>query len=145
MVRFLTSLLVVLLCRPAPAGAWEWQVYGGNPGSSRYCPLKQINLTNAKNLKVHWTYRTGDSVERPATTIECTPIVVRGVMYLTTAQMKVSALDAATGKLLWTYDPFEGLDDDRPRGVSRGVTYWESGNDRRILSTFRALCVRASP
>ena len=48
-------------------------------------------------------------------------------MYLTTAQLKLCALEAATGKLLWQYDPFEGVDEDKPRGVNRGVAYWENG------------------
>ena len=48
------------------------------------------------------------------------------------------ALEAATGKLLWQYDPFEGMDEDNPRGVNRGVAYWESGNDQRIFFVARA-------
>jgi quinoprotein glucose dehydrogenase len=80
-------------------------------------------------------------MDRPATSIECTPIVIRTVMYVTTAQLKVQALSAVTGEALWTFDPFAGSDDDRPRGVSRGLTYWESGKDRRILFNFRAKLV----
>ena len=86
----------------------EWPVYGGDQGATRYSPLDQINRSNTGKLKVAWTHHTGDSRVRPATTIECTPLVVNGVMYLTTAQLKVQALDAATGKLIWTFDPFAG-------------------------------------
>ena len=89
-------------------------------------------------LQVAWTYHTGDSRLKPATTIECNPLVVNGVMYLTTAQLKLCALEADTGKLLWQYDPFEGMDEDKPRGVNRGVAYWEDGNDQRIFFVARA-------
>lgn len=101
----------------------------------RYSRLEQINPSNVGNLRVAWTYHTGDSRERPRTTIECTPLAIAGVMYLTTAQLKVCALDAATGKLLWRFDPFEGEEEGKPRGVNRGVAYWEKGEDKRILCT----------
>ena len=79
------------------AVAADWPFYGGDAGTSRYSPLKQINSTNAASLKVAWTFHTGDSVDRPATQIQCTPIVIDGIMYVTSAQLKVIALRAATG------------------------------------------------
>jgi len=116
----------------------EWRVYGGNPAGTHYSPLDQINRANVHKLKVAWTYHTEDSRRKPATTIECNPLVVNGVMYLTTAQLKLCALEANTGKLLWQYDPFEGVDEDKPHGVNRGVAYWENGDDHRILFVARA-------
>ncbi|HEX5481560.1 MAG TPA: pyrroloquinoline quinone-dependent dehydrogenase [Terriglobia bacterium] len=117
----------------------EWQHYGGDPGGMRYSPLDQINRSNVDKLRVAWTYHTGDARKRPQTTIECTPIVVDGVMYLTTAQLKVCALNAATGALMWCFDPFAELFKShgrRPRGVSRGVAgYWQNGREKRILAT----------
>ena len=116
----------------------SWMVWAAagacaaDPGS-----LKQIDTTNVARIKVAWTYRTGDKLDRPRTQIQCTPLVVDGIMYATSPQLKVIALDAATGQLKWVHDPFEGADDDRPRGVSRGVAYWSSGKDRRILFTVR--------
>ena len=82
-------------------------------------------LQRAESCKVAWTYHTGDSRRKPATTIECNPLVVNGVMYLTTAQLKLARWRPTPGKLLWQYDPFEGVDEDIPRGVNRGVAYWE--------------------
>src|ERR1051325_9094170 len=73
--------------------AREWQYYGGDPGATRYSPLDQINRTNVKRLQIAWTHHTEDAVERPATTIECTPIVVEGVMYISTPMVQVQALD----------------------------------------------------
>jgi len=124
-----------------PAGSSpdrEWRVYGGNPAGTKYSPLDQINRSNVRKLQVAWTYHTGDSRLKPATTIECNPLVVNGVMYLTTAQLKLCALEADTAKPIWQFDPFEGMEEDMPRGVNRGVAYWESGNDRRILFVARA-------
>ncbi len=90
--------------------------------------LDQINRSNVDRLKIAWVYHTGDKRDRPAqTTIECTPVIRHGIMYITSPQLKALALDAATGKHLWTFDP------QYPRGVNRGVTWWEEGQDRRIL------------
>ena len=126
---------------PASNPDHEWRVYGGNSAGWHYSPLDQINRSNVGKLRVAWTYHTGDSRLKPSTTIECNPLVVNGVMYLTTAQLKLCALQANTGKLLWQYDPFEGLEDDKPRGVNRGVAYWEDGADQRIFFVAHArLC-----
>ena len=69
----------------APANrAREWNHYGGDAGASRYSACDQIKPGNVAKLKVAWVHKTGDASARPATVIECTPIVVDGVMYLTT-------------------------------------------------------------
>lgn len=141
----------------AAAGAGkDWRYYGGDPGTMRYSVLDQINHSNVHNLRVAWTYHTGDAMKRPRTTIECTPIVVDGIMYITTAQIKACALDATSGALLWQFDPFAALLGARgatatvegaasPRGVNRGVTYWRDGKDKRILFTAldRLICLDA--
>ena len=122
-----------LVLKALPGAGKEWRYHGGDPGMIRYSPLDQINRSNIQKLRVAWTYKTGDKVEGSRTTIECTPLMVEGVMYLTTPLLKVAALDSATGELIWKFDPFEGSGEDKPRGVNRGVTYWESGQDKRIL------------
>jgi quinoprotein glucose dehydrogenase len=135
---FLQTALGAAATRAAsPSPPWQWQHYGGDAGATRYAPLDQINRSNVKRLRVAWTHRTGDASARPVTTIECTPIVVDGVMYLTTAQLKVQALDAATGKLLWTFDPLAGM--RRRPGVSRGVTFWQDPDDSKIRRIFAPL------
>jgi quinoprotein glucose dehydrogenase len=103
----------------------------------RYSPLDQVNRDNVSGLKIAWTYHTKDAAE--GTTIECTPIVIDGVMYVTTVRTRVVALDAATGRELWTFDPYAGPAPAKPwirasGGVNRGVAYWSDGGDaRRIL------------
>jgi quinoprotein glucose dehydrogenase len=57
--------------------------------------------------------------------------------HVTTAQIKIAALRADTGAVLWTFDPFAGSDDDKPRGVNRGVMFWSSGRQKRVFFTYR--------
>ncbi|HEY3129476.1 MAG TPA: pyrroloquinoline quinone-dependent dehydrogenase [Acidobacteriota bacterium] len=101
----------------------------------RYSPLDQINRSNVKDLRVAWIYRSGDPVSENKTTIECTPIIVQGVMYVTTPFCKVAALDPATGREIWKYDPYRAV--RRPsNAVNRGVAYWSdgrAGGARRVL------------
>ena len=135
---FLASSAASLLAASSShAGAkdWEWRYYGADQGATRFAPLDQITPENVGELKVAWTHHTGDAMERPQTTIETTPIVVDGILYLTTAQVKTQALDAVTGKLLWTFDPFENDSSRRARGVSRGVSFWKNGDETRIFTT----------
>jgi quinoprotein glucose dehydrogenase len=108
----------------------QWQVYGGDPGGTKYSALDQINRTNVHRLKPIWIYHCDDMRLQPASTIECNPVVVDNVMFLTTPGLKVVALDAATGERRWVFDPWNG---QGGRGVNRGVTFWSSGEDRRLF------------
>src|SRR5262245_45653039 len=82
----------------------DWPRVGNDPGGMRYSELTQINRDNVRNLKVAWVYRTRDASEK--STIECTPIVIDGVMYLTTVRTRIVALDAVTGRERWQFDPY---------------------------------------
>ena len=107
----------------------DWANVGNDRGGMRFSPLKQVNRQTVKNLKVAWSYHTGDAAPE-GSTIECTPIAVEGVMYLTTVKCQIVALDAATGREIWKFNPSAG-------GVNRGVGYWSDGKPngkRRILS-----------
>ena len=103
-----------------------WETYRGNAESNAYSSLDEINTKNIQQLKVAWQYHTGDS----GISIQCNPIIIDGVIYLTSPGLKLIALTADSGKMLWTFDPFKGAKGD---GVNRGVVYWEDENDRRIL------------
>src|SRR6266850_3622875 len=138
--RFNTStiLCVFALIFPAtaPAKDIDWPSVGGDKGCTRYSALDEINRTNVSSLQVAWTYHTGDSGSGNSTTIECTPIVIGGVMFITTAGSKVVALDAAAGTERWKFDPYAGVKRNQPRasgGVNRGVAYWTDGKEARIL------------
>jgi len=121
----------------APAPLSEWRVYGADDGASRYSACDRISKANVKTLNPAWVHRTGDAVVRPSTAMECTPIVVDGVMYLTTAQIKIRALDAGSGQAKWTFDPLAGRPGRGSPGVSRGVTYWQQGKDKRLFATWK--------
>jgi quinoprotein glucose dehydrogenase len=87
----------------------DWPVYGGDPGNTKYSTLKQINRSNVTQLKVAWVYHTGDisdGTKYPVrSAFEATPLVVDGVMYVTTPFSRVIALDPETGRELWAFDP----------------------------------------
>ena len=115
-----------------PRTSLDWTSVGNDKGGMRYSTLKQIDRTNVSNMNVAWTYHTKDHDPNGNSTIECTPIVVDGVMYLTTVRMNVVALNAATGAELWRFDPHAW-------GVNRGVAYWSDGKlngKRRIIVAF---------
>src|SRR5262245_15227776 len=77
----------------------DWPHYGGTQFAWRYSTLDQINTSNVKNLAPAWIFQTGEYTYG----LQSTPIVVGGVMYLSTARNQVFALDAATGKVIWNY------------------------------------------
>ncbi len=76
----------------------NWLIYGGSFMSQRYSPLTQITPTNVKELELKWVFQSR-SLEKH----EVTPLVVNGVMYTIQSPNDVVALDAATGKTIWTY------------------------------------------
>ncbi len=134
----LTTAILVASCNTQPETASldysEWQTFGGTKDAARYVSHTQINKYNVKDLQVAWTFETGDATERSQ--IQCQPIVVDGVLFATSPQINVFALDAATGKLLWRFNPFQLLGGQNSwAGTNRGVTYWEDGADKRILFT----------
>ncbi|SHG65848.1 quinoprotein glucose dehydrogenase [Chryseolinea serpens] len=110
-----------------------WSVYKADAGSSSYSALTQINRDNVKDLKSAWTFMPNDAPEGAHFgKAECNPIIVNDVLYATSVRHWVYALEAGTGKKLWSFDPFDGA---RGGGMYRGVTYWEDGDDKRILLT----------
>jgi quinoprotein glucose dehydrogenase len=136
-----TFALLLLFAAPAFAQT-DWPNVGNDKGAMRFSTLRQINRDNIKTLRVAWSYHTGDTDFEKKTPIQCTPIVISGVMYLTTAKSKVVALDAATGWELWKYDPYAEFTPARiyhaGGGVNRGVAYW-TGSAQRLARGGAAL------
>lgn len=107
-----------------------WSSYRGDRGNSAYSSLSQITRENVGRLAVAWTYHTGDAEMGNRSTIQCNPLIANGMMYVTSPKLKLIALDPATGKEIWKFDPFAG---GQATGVNRGVSYWEDGDDRRVF------------
>jgi quinoprotein glucose dehydrogenase len=110
-------------------GQTGWPTWSGGNDGNRYSPLNQINASNVAKLKPAWEFRSGDADARGRTAIQCTPIVVDGVLYATTPTLMAVALDAATGKELWRFEAKQV----RGKGVNRGVMYWAEKEEKRIL------------
>jgi quinoprotein glucose dehydrogenase len=119
----------------------EWRTYGGTYASARYSPLAQIDRTNVGQLRVAWRWRSPDHdvmAQNPTVETfvnEATPLMVGGVLYVSTSLSQVAAIDAATGQTLWTHDP-EVWKLGTPGNlgwVHRGVAYWTDGREARIF------------
>ncbi|MBX3240330.1 MAG: PQQ-binding-like beta-propeller repeat protein [Chitinophagaceae bacterium] len=117
-------------CGAPASGDASWEVYRGDKQSSGYSSLNQINKTNVNRLAAAWTYRSGDAREGNRSAIQCNPVIVGSVMYVTSPKLKLIALNAKDGKEIWRFDPFEN---EEATGVNRGVTYWENNSDKRIF------------
>src|SRR5579864_8542010 len=105
----------------APPGA-NWTSYNGDYTGRRYSGLHEINAANVSRLRASWVFHPGNSQR-----LEATPVVVNGVMYLTSAN-DAFALDAQTGRALWHFQRpvSSGLLDDAAAHKSRGVAVWEN-------------------
>jgi quinoprotein glucose dehydrogenase len=116
----------------ATAADSNWATYLGDKASSHYSTLKQITPRNVAKLEVAWTYRAGGADKNNRSQIQCNPLVVDGVLYGTTPDLQAFALDAATGRELWRFNP-ASVKGVTKGGVNRGLVFWAEGNDRRVL------------
>lgn len=108
-----------------------WATYKADASASSYAPLGQINPSNVSQLQQVWTFHANDvpQGEQPVAS-QSNPIIIDGVMYANSAKQTVYAINAETGEQIWT---FKTLAEGEPSAASRGVTYWENGDDKRIL------------
>jgi quinoprotein glucose dehydrogenase len=129
-MRFARLLTLLPALLGAQARSVDWPVYGGSPDHTHYSTLDQVTPANVSRLQVAWTYETHD--EFRGSEMQANPIVVDGMLYATSPKLRVFALDAATGRELWSFDPNGG----RPapsRFRHRGVVV--AGD--RVLFTYR--------
>jgi quinoprotein glucose dehydrogenase len=120
-----------------------WGSYRGNSETNAYSPLTQINKDNVQNLEVAWQFGPGATppvAGAPAAApgrgfggggSQSNPIIVDGTMYSILGRGKIYAVNSSTGEQVWEFDPSVA---NLGGGVSRGVTYWEKGSDKRILA-----------
>jgi len=97
------------------AAPGDWLTYSGSYNSQRYSRLKQIHTGNVQALAPAWIFHVSNE-ER----LECVPVVVDGVMYVTQDNGTVYALDAQSGRMIWSYHYTLG----KPRGANRGVAVY---------------------
>lgn len=109
----------------------SWADYKADAHSSSYSSLDQINVSNVSRLKNVWTFQMNDLPQgREPVSSQSNPIIVDGVMYANSGKQTVYAINAATGKEIWSC---KTLEEGQPSAASRGVTYWENDDDKRIL------------
>lgn len=133
----IAASLLALACEPADPGPSadflaaregqapaerEWRTYLGDAAASHASPLDEIRPENVDRLEVAWRYDAGGAGLAADTQIQTNPLVVKGVLYGTSPALALFALDAATGRELWRFEPDT---DVRIWTASRGVAYWE--------------------
>ncbi len=114
---------------------FEWRHYGADLASSKYAPLGQIHRANFDSLRILWRW-SAPELQLPdveSDRYRSTPIVVDGVLYTISPMNLVSALNAATGTPLWTFDPQAWKVDGFFSGYARGVSHWRDGDQARIV------------
>jgi quinoprotein glucose dehydrogenase len=131
------ALLPALFSQQTKTPEGDWPMFTRDLAGTRYSPLKQITAKNVGGLKPAWTYRLRSEAEMSSAPnfglsafAQVTPIVVNGVMYLS-AGRRIVALEADTGKEIWTYALTQGSPS------KRGVAYWpgDKENAPRIIFT----------
>ena len=138
--RTIVALLIALAASPALAPAQsrsatdsrnvDWPVYQGDDNHTHYTTLSQISPANVANLEVAWTYDTRDAFE--GSEMQSNPIIIDGVLYAMSPKQRAFALDARTGKELWSFDPTGGRFTG-PRIRYRGVVV----HDGRVYFNYR--------
>ncbi len=123
----------------------EWPFYGGDQGEQHYSPLDQINRGNIRGLRPVWQWKPDEAKSAEYQTqpgaFEATPLMIGGVLYLSTPYNRVVALDAASGRQLWAYDPKAYTDGQPPNGngfIHRGVAAWHDRRTGRLRIFFNS-------
>jgi len=115
----------------------DWGVYGGSKDNIRYSSLTEIDTNNVALLQKAWTYHTKDTDRY--TQIQANPIVVDQILYGVSPKLKLFAIEAATGKSIWTFDPYKSIDNEVKgvgyfaMNVCRGVTYYADKEGKRLF------------
>ena len=135
-----THLSAGTICGETGAADGEWHYHGGDRGSSKYSSLGEINARNISSLQIVWRWSSPDTqimrqTQLVPSVFEATPLMINGVLYVSTSFSMAAAIDGATGKTKWIYDPKSYLSGKPPNNgfVHRGVAYWTDGKDERIF------------
>ena len=119
----------------------QWPNHSGDKGSTKYAPLDQIKKDNVRNLRIVWRraaiadeLRGQRSSPASSNLFRSTPLMIDGVLYASNGIGLVEAFDPGTGKTLWVQESAESTQGPLTGTSTRGVAYWRSGSDERILS-----------
>src|SRR5207247_1243010 len=93
-----TVLFLVKAILALHAAERDWPAYLGDKASTHFSALKQINKQNVHRLELAWIYHSGDGRENGRSQIQCNPLIIDGRLYGTSPQLKLLALDAASGR-----------------------------------------------
>jgi quinoprotein glucose dehydrogenase len=137
----LTAVTATAAAAEPVAKAGDWPAFGNDPGGSQYSALAQITPANIARLEVAWIHRSGDVAGkgdvRGATALEAVPIHANGTLYYCTPFNRVIALDPATGRQKWAFDPHAAAAGKAPlakqprrAGICRSVAYWQAASPR---------------
>jgi glucose dehydrogenase len=130
-MRLLVFMLAAFAAWSAEPGH-EWASWGGDPGGSKYSPLKQINRANVQSLRPVWIFDTGDFSDgktlSTTSAFEATPLLIDGILYVSTPFHRLFALNPETGAMLWQFDSKFDTSTRVTLYQSRGVAYWRKGN-----------------
>lgn len=117
-----------------PYDATEWKYWGGDAGQTRYAPLNQINRETVNRLKIAWRWSADTSGDASSSNYKSTPLLDDGVLYMPWVNHGMAAIDAGTGKTIWTFEPQPA--DIGGRGGSlapRSLAYWTDGTEKRLF------------
>ncbi len=120
------ALLVLTVCLPAAAAGGDWPHFGGGQHGRQYSPHAQINVDNVARLVPAWQFRTGETGKgfRARFAFQANPILADGRLYFPTGNAVVFALDPATGRQIWRFDPELPRDKRFDEKANRGVSSW---------------------
>jgi quinoprotein glucose dehydrogenase len=138
--KWLLLLLILVSCHSRDQYN-SWGVVKGSPQGIHYSSLDLVDTNNVKNLQIAWVYHTGDADTVHNSQIQCNPIIVDSVLFGTSPQMKLFAVDAMTGRQKWVFNPFDTNNNADKTSFfimnnCRGVAYWtDHKEDKRVFYT----------
>ena len=141
----IAAVASTLCVAPAAGQMVEWRQVGADQGASKYSSAGDIDRSNVSELELAWTWEPNELPNREFNTrpgsFEATPLMIDGVLYLSTMYTRVVALNAATGEQLWAFDPEAYRTGPRGAGPGgykhRGVAVWGEGDDMRVFINSR--------
>ena len=138
------KLALAFLIVARQSSAQDWPAWGGDLAATKFSSLADIDRANVARLTRAWEWATGETPNESARTrpgnFQATPLMIGDTLFLSTSYNRVVALDANTGRELWSYDPKAYLAGQPPNGtgfVHRGVATWSDGKERRIFMNSR--------